>query len=144
MHKISLWSVEHLLNHSNPKFDHISNSIEILLMGRAPDCTGSGHPSHGRWACISYVVHTMVVDVNKSEGARASSTMVLTGNYLFQNITSPASDGLTHQGRGKMAAIVQTTFSNAFSWMNMYEFHLRFHWDLFLRFQLTISQHWFR
>ena len=51
---------------------------------------------------------------------------------------------LTHWGRDKMAAISQTTFSNAFSWMKMYEFHLRFHWNLFLRFELTIFQHWFR
>ena len=33
---------------------------------------------------------------------------------------------------------------NAFSWMKMYDFRLRFHWSLFLRVQLTISQHWFR
>ena len=43
-----------------------------------------------------------------------------------------------------MAAIFQTTFSNTFSWMKMYEFQLRFHWSLFLRVQLIISQHWFR
>ena len=30
----------------------------------------------------------------------------------------------------KMAAIFQTTFSNAFSWMKMHEFRLRFHWSL--------------
>ena len=42
-----------------------------------------------------------------------------------------------------MAAIFQT-FSNAFSWMKMYKFRLRFHWSLFPRFQLTIFQHWFR
>ena len=30
------------------------------------------------------------------------------------------------------------------SWMKMYEFRLRFHWNLFLRLELTISQHWFR
>ena len=28
--------------------------------------------------------------------------------------------------------------------MKMYEFRLRFHWSLFLRFELTIFQHWFR
>ena len=43
-----------------------------------------------------------------------------------------------------MAATFQTTFSNAFSWMKMYEFRLRFHWILFPWVQLTISQHWFR
>ena len=26
----------------------------------------------------------------------------------------------------------------------MYEYRLKFHWNLFLRFQLTIFQHWFR
>ena len=44
----------------------------------------------------------------------------------------------------QMDAISQTPFSNAFSWMKMFEFRLRFHWRLFLRFQITIFQHWFR
>ena len=43
----------------------------------------------------------------------------------------------------QMDAISQT-FSNAFSWMKIFEFRLKFHWSLFLRVQLTISQHWFR
>ena len=38
----------------------------------------------------------------------------------------------------------QTTFSNAFSRTKMFEFRLRFHWSLFLWFELTIFQHWFR
>ena len=51
---------------------------------------------------------------------------------------------LTHWGRDKMAAISQTTFSSAFSWMKIYKFRLGFHWSLFLRVQLTIFQNWFR
>ena len=51
---------------------------------------------------------------------------------------------LTHWGQDKMAAISQMTLSNAFSWMKMLEFRLRFHWSLFLRVQLTTIQHWFR
>ena len=51
---------------------------------------------------------------------------------------------LTHWGWDKMDGISQTTFPNAFSWMKMYEFRLRFHWILFPRVKLTISQHWFR
>ena len=47
---------------------------------------------------------------------------------------------LTHWGRDKMAAIFQTTFSNAFSWMKMYKFRIKFHWSLFPRFQSTIFQ----
>ena len=41
-----------------------------------------------------------------------------------------------------MAAIFQTTFSNAFSWMTMLESRLRFDWSLFPRVQLSIFQHW--
>ena len=52
--------------------------------------------------------------------------------------------GLTHWDRDKMDSISQTTFSSAFSWMKMFEFRLKFHWSLFLRVQITISQHWFR
>ena len=51
---------------------------------------------------------------------------------------------LKHWGRDKMDAISQTTFSNAFSWMKIYEFCLRFLWKLFLMFKITIFQHWFR
>ena len=50
----------------------------------------------------------------------------------------------THWGRDKMDAIFQMTFSNAFYWMKMFKFWLRFHWSLFPRVQLTIFQHWFR
>ena len=46
-------------------------------------------------------------------------------------------------GRDKMAAIFQTTCSNGFYWMKMYELQLKFHWCLFPRVQLTIFQHWF-
>ena len=51
---------------------------------------------------------------------------------------------LSHWGWDKMAAIFQTTFSIAFSWMKMYEFGIIFHWSLLLRVKLTIFQHWFR
>ena len=46
---------------------------------------------------------------------------------------------LTHWGRDQMAAIFQTTFSNAFSWIKLYEFGVKFRWSLFLKVQLTIS-----
>ena len=65
------------------------------------------------------------------------------GSNIQYISTGPGNGFLTHWGRDKMATIFQTTLSNAFSWMKMYEFRLRFHRSLFLRFQLTISQHWF-
>ena len=50
----------------------------------------------------------------------------------------------THWGRDKMAAILQTTHSNAFSWIKMLELGLIFHWSLFLMVESTILHHWFR
>ena len=44
----------------------------------------------------------------------------------------------------KIAAISQTIFSDAFSWMKSFMSSLKSHWSLFLRVQLTISHHWFR
>ena len=43
-----------------------------------------------------------------------------------------------------MATFSQTIFSDAFSWMKSFVFWLRFHWSLFLRTQMTITQDWFR
>ena len=53
-------------------------------------------------------------------------------------------DNSTHWGRDKMAVILQTIFSNAFSWMEICELRVRFHWSLVLRLELVIFQHWFR
>ena len=50
---------------------------------------------------------------------------------------------LTHP-LDKIATILQTRFSDAFSWMASFVFWLKFHWSLFLRVQLAITQHWFR
>ena len=56
--------------------------------------------------------------------------------HLAQDINSSPLD--------KMADISQTILSGAFSWMKSFVFWLKFHWSLFLKVQLTISQHWFR
>ena len=58
-------------------------------------------------------------------------------NYLFPTLK-------TQRGQDKMAAISQTTLSNAFSWMKMLELGLKFHWSLFRMVKLTIFQHLFR
>ena len=39
----------------------------------------------------------------------------------------------THRGRDKMAANFQTTFSNAYLWIKIYEFRLILYWRLFLK-----------
>ena len=55
-----------------------------------------------------------------------------------------SSESLIHWGRDKIVSISQMTFSNAFSLMKICELRVRFLRSLFLRFELTIFQHWFR
>ena len=63
--------------------------------------------------------------------------------YIFVSYFSVGFlSGLTHCDRDKMAAMSQTTDSNAFSRMKMHGFGSKFHWSLFLRLPLTIFQHW--
>ena len=72
------------------------------------------------------------------------SEVSLIMEYL-QEIKGNTEDGwLTHWGRDKMAAISQTSFSNAFSWMKSFEFQILFDWNMLLWVRLTISHHWFR
>ena len=51
---------------------------------------------------------------------------------------------LTHLPLDKMAAISQTIFSCAFSWMKSFVSWFRFHRNLFLMVQLMITKHWLR
>ena len=46
---------------------------------------------------------------------------------------------LTYWGRTKMAAMIQTIFSNVFFWMKMYKFRLRFQWSLYQGSSLQYS-----
>ena len=47
-------------------------------------------------------------------------------------------DELTHWGQDKIDTISQTTFSTTFPWLKIFEFWLKFHWNLFLGVLLTI------
>ena len=61
-----------------------------------------------------------------------------TGSPLVQTINC-----LTHLPLDKMAVVLQTIYSHAFSWMKSLVFWLKFHWSLFGKVHLTITQHWF-
>ena len=64
--------------------------------------------------------------------------------YISQEYFSTSTRRVNSLRPRQMDAIFQTTFSNAFSSMKMYEFLLKFHWSLFLGVQLTIFHHWFK
>ena len=67
---------------------------------------------------------------------------------ILQSCTKPSmcpeQPCLSHWGRDEMDNISQTTFSNVFYAMKMFEFRLKFHWCLFPRVQFTKFQPWFR
>ena len=53
--------------------------------------------------------------------------------FILSTVISWEMTNITHWGRDKIDAILQTTFSNAISWMKLFEFRLKFHWSLFLK-----------
>ena len=70
-------------------------------------------------------------------------TLVWETIFSFEYLED-AAVSLTHLPLDKMAAISQTISSDAFWWMKIFVFWLKFHWSLFLRVSLTITKHWFR
>ena len=75
---------------------------------------------------------------------RKFQVRLLVSRTWFRYVEIAPCNTLTQWGRDKMAAVSQTTLSNAFSWMKILEFRLKCHRSLFRRVQLTIIQHWFR
>ena len=57
---------------------------------------------------------------------------------------SPGISSVSTLGPRQNSRHFAKTFSNAFSWMKIFEFRLKVHWILFLMVQLTIFQLWFR
>ena len=67
-----------------------------------------------------------------------------TASPFFIKLPITSTSTVTHLPLNKMAAISQTIFSYAFSWIKSFVFWLKCHWILFLRVQLTLFQHWLR
>ena len=87
---------------------------------------------------LGYTVRSETLD-----GHSGISTLRVTSSYsnprphcasdfTMHNDNGNVLDSLTHWGWDKMAAIFQTTFSNAFSWIKK-----KFHWLLFPRVQFN-------
>ena len=99
--------------------------------------TAPGHYLNQCWLLISKILYIH---------ARAIRQQVAILSFYIKSMKTillkllahlPGDNELTHWGRDKMDAISQTTFSNTFSWMKIFEFRLTFHWSLFPRFQLA-------
>ena len=75
---------------------------------------------------------------------RSSFRFYVFFGHPLEMLGNEVTKGINSSPLDKMAAISQTTFSSAFSWMKILIFWLKFDWSLFLRVHLTITQHWFR
>ena len=124
---------------------HQSSTSHDIWEGNSPMYVDSTHKGPAIRSIVlsnlSFIDTWSCCDTNRSH--ITSSTISKCIYWFFSNIDFQLRL-FTHWGRDKTAAISKTTFSNVFSWMKIYEFRSRFHWSLFLRFELTISQHWFR
>ena len=104
---------------------------------------------HNKTVCIFLGIYCSFVRpigciLHQSAGRPNIKTLCCRYRIPIINITVSHNFSLTHWGRDQIYAVSQTTFSNAFSRTKMNEFFIGFHWSLFLRFDLTIFQHWFR
>ena len=106
------------------------------------NCVGTSyyiHPSYCFWQMTTYIFGgrgTIVCENENWDNKWIIGTVII-------SIGSEAIIS-THWGRDKMTAILHTTFSNAFSWMKLFAFRLKFHWSLFPRVLWTRYQNWFR
>ena len=128
--------------------------INMIYTFRLPDTEQNYRPNRMPW-----VIASQILTVSAQVDSYSSSTTMLQPIYHMKGGGFAADWGsevvslvvyrcsfvwLTHWGRDKMTAISQTNFSNAFSSTKNFVFWFEFHWNLFLRVQLTKSQHWFR
>ena len=132
-----------LFPYSNSKWSIRVQNIQKILIRR---CHNTRSVSH--WSvhvCVREMDHIfMQWFVANSAPSQYMRQCLFIAIWVRRNTHQQLNEELTHWGRDKTDAISQTPFSNTFSWMKMYEFRLRFHWSLSLRFELTIFQHWFR
>ena len=78
-----------------------------------------------------------------NQQGKSLAGIILCYMWLPINDITATTIQLAYWSWDKMAAISQTMFANAFFWMKMQEFRLKFHGSLILKVQLTILQHLF-
>ena len=111
----------------NISFPHKVWNCEVWKIIVYPSATATPHNSSGGlsvpYSCLPHMTPLWgSYHWDALTGLSAANYSTATVNTVIP---------LTDWGRDKMSVIFQTTFSNAFSWMKMYEFRLKFHWICF-------------
>ena len=142
-------------NYLNMHYSDVIMSAMASQISKPHDClpnrlSGADQRKHQSSASLAFVT----VEFPAQRASNAENVSIWWRHHGYQDsilhmqtTTTSGVDGLawlTHWDRDEIDAILQRTFSNAFSWMKMFEFRLKFHWNLFPRVQLTIIHHWFR
>ena len=117
-----------LFIHANASENIVCNMVTILSRGE-------NRFKESMFSRLSSLIRRNLLAVWTTELPQSMSIFTCTGCPVWQ---------LTHLPLDKMAAILQTIFSDAFSWMISSVLWLKFHWNLFLRVRLTITQYCFR
>ena len=106
------------------------NRIFIHTLTPPPTCNLAAFDLDG-----SFVAHVFIFKYNLKDALVLSiSTHVYQSLWCRSNSSAP----------DKIAAILQAIFLSAFSLMKSVVFWWKFHWSLFPRVQLMITQHWSR
>ena len=113
------------------------NNKTLQATSCSESVTGCYKRGHLVWNyCLYYMIGLTTKLFNVYVSDNHTTHIYFLTNEL-NNVVSLTSALLPHWGRDKMANIFLTTFSNAFSWMEMYQFRFRFHWNLFLQIYYT-------
>ena len=139
---------------------HISENVWIFLCSRSSHAlricfriardteTEHGKPNSanpkGGWdrSNLTYVCsNTTVIDRAYPNTRLKSLNSIIQQLYNHPKTPESWANQSTHLPLDKMAAISQTAFWNALSWIKRFLFVFELHWSLIVRDQLPISQH---
>ena len=85
--------------------------------------------------CSHYDVIVMIINRPAKLQSRCTNWSLAVAPYVL--------NGLSNFRKKKRPPFWQTIFSIAFAWMKVIKFRFKFHWNMFLWVQFTISQPWY-
>ena len=138
--KILVWSLCNDFDGNELKFSPNFHFDEKKLSLKWPHELDQNRPCSGifiallkRWSCKFHLVHPLLTELFQGNAVN------LNLNFFAQMVFFKHIEAETKWPPISLRHIQ----INAFTWMKMYKFRIRFHWGLFSRVQLMIYQHWF-
>ena len=114
------WAEYRPIHYDDVIMGAIASLITSLTIVNSTVYSDADQRKHQSSASLAFVRGIQRGPVNSPHKWPVTRKMFPFDDVIMLNEISPATDGLTHWVRDKMAAIFQTTFSNAISWMKIY------------------------